>query len=412
MQPLVDTIAFVCQPYHRGGVTRWMADAAMAFAARGYRVFFVTVTPSKPFYSGTKAETITSLLKNSPNPVEMATRKVGRSFEFGSPEYCMAQYASLLYSAVPVGTPIIMSDDGTVWMAGAIVRSAYPIIGVLHGDDPYYYKLANQYGNLPDVYACVSGRISGKLKASVPAIDASKIYTIPCGIILPAVQSHREEADIIKIIYVGRIAQYPKRIFDLLEIAKRLLELNRKFHITIVGDGLKDRIELEQKIQQNRLTEHFTFTGWLQKNKVEEQLQSNDILVLTSEFEGTSVSMMESLANGCGFAGSRVSGAEDYEHNQYAKDCFRIFNIGDIEQAVSQIISLAAIDPGVRVSAARKMAESEFGLEVCLDRYEHAISRIPKREYVKTSYTLSTGIKIKSLLLSVMRRTKMKLSGR
>ena len=42
-------LAFLCHPYHRGGVTRWMVDAAANAASAGHTVWFVTVQPSAEF---------------------------------------------------------------------------------------------------------------------------------------------------------------------------------------------------------------------------------------------------------------------------------------------------------------------------------------------------------------------------
>ena len=57
----IERIAFLCHPYHRGGVTRWMADAAVAAARRGAQVWFVTIEPSKPFKSAGGREPMVEL---------------------------------------------------------------------------------------------------------------------------------------------------------------------------------------------------------------------------------------------------------------------------------------------------------------------------------------------------------------
>ena len=402
------TIAFVCQPYHRGGVTRWMADAAIKFAERGCRVYFVTVRPTTAFYSGKKAETIISLLKSANDNLKIISANVGRTFEFGLPEYCTGLYANLIVENIPAGTPLILSDDAAVWQAAIGLRESYPVIGVLHSDDPYYYALAKKYGELPDSYVCVSNRVAATLKQTLPDLDSNKIRVIPCGINLQSLKKNRIPSSTIRLIYVGRITEKQKRVFDLVRLGTQMQVLEIPFHFTIIGDGVTDRIALEKQVNATGLTHQYTFTGWLSKSDVMSKMVENDILVLTSDYEGTPVSMMEALENGCGFAGTRVSGIEDYEYHSDATNCFRVFDIGNIDQAVEAITELSQIPDEIRAQSARKLAESEFDLNICINRYSDMIETLPERSYKTPKVAKSISLKIKSLIISSLRRTKMK----
>jgi len=105
-------------------------------------------------------------------------------------------------------------------------------------------------------------------------------------------------------------------------------------------------------------------------------LSESDVLILTSDFEGMPIAMMEALATGCGVAGTRVSGIEDYEHHPLAADCLSVFTVGAIEDAVNKINMVAAVPKERRRWAARKLAESEFSMEVCLGKYLEVIEAI------------------------------------
>jgi len=370
-------IAFLCHPYHRGGVTRWMADAAIALSRSGDEVYFVTVAPVKEFVSGAGRETLLQLLGKERNTVQILKIDVGYEFEFGTPEYRTYIYKKLLIK-VPPGTPIILADDNSIWEAATALFDSYPLIGVLHADEAYYYKQAERYSGKIDVLACVSGRVSKTVKEKIADLDPAKVYTIPCGINLPDISVNTIRGNVLQLVYAGRVSDYQKRTGDLVKICVLLAEKNIAFHLNVIGDG-NAKIPLENKVKEYSLQEHITFSGWLSQKEVSRYLSESDILVLTSDFEGTPIAMMEAFAAGCGMVGTRVSGIEDYEYHPLAADCLGVYAIGDIEDAVSKIIKIAAIPVNTREHAARMLAVSEFSMEVCLHKYLNAIETVKKR---------------------------------
>ena len=218
--------------------------------------------------------------------------------------------------------------------------------------------------------------------------------------------------NILNLVYAGRITDYQKRVGDLGQIAILLKKKSIPFHLNIIGDGQESRIKLEQKIKDGGLTEQVSFLGWLSQKEVHQQLSLADILILTSDFEGMPIAMMEGLAAGCGFVGTRVSGIEDYEHHPLAKDCFGVFEVGDIEDAVRKIQHVAAVPLQTREHASRMLAESQFSMDTCLSNYTKAIATIPVRTYSETPFTISTSGGIKSRITAALRTIKMTMKGK
>ena len=400
------TIAFLCHPYHRGGVTRWMADAAVAFSHRGYKVYFVTVSPSAPFISARSAESMVQLLQKTAHNVTVVTAPAGDEFELGTPQYRTYVYCSLLAKHVPAGAPIILSNDAAIWDTASALRASYPFIGVLHSDEQQYYDLARRHYPSIAVFTCVSLRVHRKTMEQSPQIPGNLIFTIPCGIELPPPRKDAASNNgILKMVYVGRVINYQKRVGDLLKVAASLAKQNVPYHLTIIGDG-GDKPALQDAVTTGGLAGNVTFTGWQTKDQVQQHLYRSDVLLLTSDFEGTPISMMEALASGCGFSGTRVSGIEDYEHHAEAPSCFRIFDTGDMESAIKCLKELAAAPAPERAAAARRLAESEFSMDICLDRYEAAIASIPQVSYSPARATIASSDIIKSRLIAIGRSLK------
>ena len=370
-------IAFVCHPYHRGGVTRWMADAANEWARQGKEVYFVTVDPVKEFHSAHGKETLIQLIRKNDQGVKLLAETAGYEFEFGTPEYRTWVYKKLI-TRIPAGTPIILSDDQSVWAAATSLSICYPVVGVMHADENHYYDLAEKYFLHTDVFTCVSSRVNKITTLRVPAFDPAHIYTIPCGINLPEFTNTSLKNKVLQLVFVGRISEYQKRAGDLVKIAASLAKTGVDFRMKIIGEGpLKPALEAE--VASLGLEKQVSFLGWLSQQEVAKNLADSDILVLTSDFEGTPIAMMEAFAAGCGMVGTRVSGIEDYEHHALAADCLGVYEVGAIEEAVAQIEKISKISPDKRRNAARKLAETEFSMQVCLDRYLIAMSAIKSR---------------------------------
>ena len=402
-------VAFLCHPYHVGGVTRWMTDAAIALAGKGWEVYFLAVEPSVVFSLGKGRETLLHMVQKGSTAVKTISVQAGREFEYGTPAYCTFVYKKLLLR-LPPGTPVILSDDYGIWAATAALHKTYPMIGVLHADEEHYYTLVQKYFGDVSVFACVSDRVKRTTLQRFPQIDPAVVYTIPCGIDLPDVAFAAHNIDIVQLVYVGRVSEYQKRTSDLVQICALLHQQGSRFHLNIIGDG-QEKMTLENKFKDAGLGALVTFHGWLQQKDVSKWLAAADILVLTSDFEGTPVAMMEALAEGCGIVGTRVSGIEDYEQHPLAAQCYRVFDVGDVTGAVAGIMEVATIPVSIRQQAARKLAESEFTMDVCLERYCKAIATIVPERHAPVTVSMPAKDVLFSKLLAFARYLKVSISG-
>jgi glycosyltransferase involved in cell wall biosynthesis len=386
-----------------------MADAAMGYAKDGHEVYFVTVEPEKEFFSAKGRETLLQLLQKESNSVKVIKARVGSEFELGTPAYRTFIYKRLLVQ-LPTGASIILSDDAVVWEAAASLHASYSIIGVLHADENHYYNLAKKYNNQADAFVCVSDRVAKTVAARVPEIEAGRIHIIPCGINLPDIAPNRNTGNLLQLVYLGRVSDYQKRTGDLVSICALLKKNNVPYHFNIIGDG-ETRVSLEQKFRAAGLQQHVTFWGWLSQKEVARHLSESDILVLTSDFEGMPIAMMEALAAGCGIVGTRVSGIEDYEDHPLAKDCFSVFTVGNIAEAAEKINRVAAVPTGERQESAKKLAQTEFSMRVCLDRYMKVMSGL-KKEFAPPPAAINIPPKelLYSKALAAARALKLKMT--
>ena len=141
----------------------------------------------------------------------------------------------------------------------------------------------------------------------------------------------------MRIGYAGRIVRQAKRA-DLLVGLLDLLEKNRlKYVLQIAGEG--ECLELiAQYIVKNKLQDRVLTLGRLPKSRMDSFWKDQDVFVNVSEYEGTSLSMLEAMGYGCVPVVTDVSGAREFigdKKNGY------ICDVGDIKGIADCITELA-----------------------------------------------------------------------
>jgi glycosyltransferase involved in cell wall biosynthesis len=208
------------------------------------------------------------------------------------------------------------------------------VIAFAHTDQDHYYELLTYYEPIISKFVGVSETICRRLRCFFP----SRLNDI-CKLMYPVpVRDESRKLDHKKpltIAYAGRIEQRQKRILDLMALADQLASKNGNYHFKIAGDGP----------QLAQLTEHFgkkeysnvsiEFLGLVAHERMTDLWASSNISILFSEFEGMSISMLESMGQGCVPIVTDVSGSkEKIRHGQTGF----IVSVGDVG-AMAQIIT-------------------------------------------------------------------------
>lgn len=353
-----------------------MIEAAVEWARRGNPCWFVVPRPSLPFVSGAGRPTILELLEPAAagTGLSIVATPAGRRFELGSRRWRAYEYASALGASVPAGVPVLVSDDESVWRAGAWCSPRNPLIGVLHGDDPHYYGLAQRHARQASALVAVSQRIRRNL-AGLPGVSRAKQWVIPCGVSLGVPPAASRAGRDLRILWIGRIEEERKRASDIATIAGRLRDDGMRFTIEVMGDG-PVRPGLEQAIARSGLSGHVRMSGWRSPAEIRRALQDADVLLSTSNFEGMPLVVMEALAAGCAVVASRVSGVEDYDERPDAAGCLWTYPVGDVAAAARAVHAVTERPRDAIARVARALAEAEFSIERCMDRYAAVVRQL------------------------------------
>lgn len=185
------------------------------------------------------------------------------------------------------------------------------IITVVHNDYVDLYKQCLMFDMFVDSYLCVSKMIADSL-INTYGIDAKKVKRIaqPIEINTFSLEEKKMETR-IRIGMASRLTSAQKRC----ELIPKLIDLLEKkqlcYRMEIAGDGeLFDYIK--GYVDAKLLGDKIKLRGKLSDMEMQFFWKNSDIYVNLSDFEGTSLSMLEAMSYMCVPVLTRVSGVDDY----------------------------------------------------------------------------------------------------
>ncbi|MEM7392154.1 MAG: glycosyltransferase family 4 protein, partial [Verrucomicrobiota bacterium] len=174
------------------------------------------------------------------------------------------------------------------------------VVGVAHADEELHYDHVDRLGSTWNAVVTVNSIITRNLQTRHPDF-ADRISTISIGVKTPPEFPEKTWPDAerpLKIISVGRLIRYQKRIFDVLRIMEALDQHDLNIELTVVGSGDDQQQFIDEAaplIEKGTVT----LTGMVPFHDIPALLLDHHIFLLTSEFEGLPNALLEAMAHGC-----------------------------------------------------------------------------------------------------------------
>ncbi|MFO8132887.1 MAG: glycosyltransferase [Thermoplasmatota archaeon] len=192
------------------------------------------------------------------------------------------------------------------------------------------------------------------------------IEVVPTGIDLERFQQtdgktvrQRHDLDGPVILHVGRIVQ-EKNLDLLIRAAPRILEERPDATFIIVGTGPYADV-VQRHVEQQGLTEHFTFTGFVPDEALPDYYAAADVFAFPSTYETQGIVAVEAMATGTAVVAARARSLP--ELIQDGKTGF-LFTPGDTKALADAILKALDAD----VAAAAKQTAERFSRERCTER--------------------------------------------
>lgn len=145
-------------------------------------------------------------------------------------------------------------------------------------------------------------------------------------------------------------------------LIKSLKELPQRFHLFLVGDGVR-RPELESVVREENLATRVHFLGL--RSDVPSLLHAADYVVMSSHFEGLSLSSVEGMSVGKPFLASDVDGLREV-----ANGAGILFPHSDSKAIANEIMALENSPEEYRsVADACRQRASQFDISKMVDGY-------------------------------------------
>ncbi|MDP3113276.1 MAG: glycosyltransferase [Candidatus Cloacimonadaceae bacterium] len=239
---------------------------------------------------------------------------------------------------------------GVVGRIAAFIMGVPIIIHTYHGNN-----FSGYFGKLMSTFSIITEKALAFISTCLVAISPQqyeelsrlkiapepKIRMIPLGFDLAEVIHDKSDLGKFRAQYqissetkivalVGRLAAIKNPAY-FINIAKAVLARRQDTIFLLVGDG-ELRPELQEQIDRNELQKKVIITGFIKDLKP--MYADIDILMLTSNREGTPVSIIEAMANRNIVISTRVGGVENLIDNEV--NGF-VYAVGDMAGMISRI---------------------------------------------------------------------------
>jgi len=240
-------------------------------------------------------------------------------------------------------------------------------LGMCHADDDeQYYRPLSWYEPLATKFVAVSPECGARLTARIPC-RSRDIAVLPYGVHVPRSLTRDYRTDPLRLVYAGRVTQLQKRVRDLVPLVAELVKANVPFEFDVVGEG--DEFDaLRAALAAVAPAGRVRFHHRVPHAEMPQVWGKHDVFVQVSDFEGTSVSMLEAMAHGLvpvvtaassGIAGVIHDGANGF-----------VVPVGDMA-ALARAIARLATEPGLleRLGQAAHESAQAYALEPYRDRF-------------------------------------------
>lgn len=209
---------------------------------------------------------------------------------------------------------LVPNFSDMAWAVAAQIRyRGVRVLGIMHSDDEAYRSTLRERP-IWDAGVAVSAQCAAQMRriasenfTCVPAVEQ-----ITYGVPVEGAFPERHRSGPLRLLYIGRLVEHQKRVSRLVEVAVHLRELGCDYQLDVIGDGPCEK-SLKHDARQLKLEDALRIRGGLNPEAVQRELEDADGLVLVSDFEGTSIAMLEAMGKGVVPCVSRVrSGVDEW----------------------------------------------------------------------------------------------------
>ena len=181
-------------------------------------------------------------------------------------------------------------------------------------------------------------------------IEASKIFVLPIFVDIENIKNtqitedlHKKYPQFEKIVLMVLRLEREKNIPLAISAMKDVVKNHPKTGLIIVGDGSQYKA-LKSQIINSKLQNNIVLDGWQEKHVIYSYYKTADLLLVTSDYEGYGITIVEALASGLSVLSTDVGIAREVGAYITARDDMVENIVKYIEIKENNLISRVALD--------------------------------------------------------------------
>ena len=288
---------------------------------------------------------------------------------------------------------------------GDLAMLLYPhcaTANIWHSHTPHasYFEPASIYNHVLDAMICINASVASTLLEHGGQEVRRKTHVIMHGVSGPGQVYPLRTFDThipLRIAYIGRFCQESKRVSDLAKILGALRERGVDFQVTLAGDG-PDWAKTKRQFEALGLSARFV--GTVAPEEVNQILMRHDALLITSNFEGGPLVLLEAMGVGCVPVVSRCSGLIAHVVDEGANGLS--FEVGDVDGAADHLARLDR-DRTVlgRMSRAAFQTSAGYTMDGMSQQYAELLHRLPQARRLSWSLWQSALLLLRYLAYGI-----------
>ena len=248
------------------------------------------------------------------------------------------------------------------------------LVGLLQADNDLDFEQAGRLGPFWNAIVAVADPLQFSFAHRFPHLAHRAITIRNCVPDLPEPPA-KPQTGPLRIAYSGELRRTQKRLDDMIAVSRALMKRGIPHELTLYGDG-EYRTELEALAAPLVAAGTVRFAGRLPAACLPDEMADQHVFLLTSQFEGLSIALLEAMSRGCvPVVSELVTQSLVVRDRLNALTC----PVGDIGSFVGNLARLAD-DPTLREHLGRAAFETirtgGHRIDDMLDSYEALFARL------------------------------------
>ena len=163
-----------------------------------------------------------------------------------------------------------------------------------------------------------------------------------------------------------------KNLPDFIKIAKNISEKNKQFKFVMVGDGTL-RPSFEKLIKEYNISNNIFLLGW--RRDISNILNSSDIFVMTSLWEGLPISTIEAMCCGLSPIVNDVDGQREIVKNSFNGFLIKPYDIKSCEEKILLLANNSNLKQEMSLNA-KNSIDYSFSIDYMIKQHENLYSSL------------------------------------